>query len=518
MGTSNQANQQFLETAKPDALLFHKGLNQSRAIQNQLLLKILKENAQTTLGQELDFSAIKTVPHFQKQVPLLEDWQTIQNSIEKMLAGEANILFQGVPLFFEETSGSKSVAKRIPYNNALLGGFQRAINTWFDDLHHQNPKIFTGTAYWSLSPPQKSKTISLGGIPIGAPSDAAYFTPHQQRLLKEILVAPDFLSAQGDAKTFYTATWVALLRAKMLTFFSVWSPMFLIRLQNFLIENKNAILEALKKTEPARQKLLNAAAQDFSWAILFPHLEMVSCWDQGQASVWIPQLKTIIGAVPFQGKGLLATEGVTTIPIGRHHLLAYQSHFYEFRDVASGEILLSHQLQRTKQYEVLLTTQGGLFRYATKDIVVCTAFIGDTPSLQFLGRGQDTSDLVGEKLSLWQLSHDFQDLQQKLGIQTQGIYLVRYTHPKPGYKLFVSGVAAPAAQELTTAYEKILNQNPYYQQAVRMEQLTGLTYLITANDFTEQLYQHYQRKMKIADGDLKLPLFYTAEFLMPIIN
>ena len=87
-----------------------------------------------------------------------------------------------------------------------------------------------------------------------------------------------------------------------------------------------------------------------------------------------------------------------TIPIGESFPLATTSHFFEFIDGA-GEVRLAHELERGREYEVVLTNGAGLWRYRIGDAVECTGHVAATPSLRFLGRVASLSDLRGEKLS-----------------------------------------------------------------------------------------------------------------------
>ena len=62
-------------------------------------------------------------------------------------------------------------------------------------------------------------------------------------------------------------------------------------------------------------------------------------------------------------------------------------------DLCSG-----HELIAGTQYEVVMTTSGGLYRYRTGDCVVCEGFADKLPVLRFSGRRGLTCDIVGEKL------------------------------------------------------------------------------------------------------------------------
>jgi hypothetical protein len=512
-----EANQLFLAAGAADADFYRTHLGACHDIQIQILQNILGTNAQTAYGQKHKFHRIKSVQQYQDFVPVLTSWEELKGDIQKMELGAPNILFQGLSLFFEETSGSMGRPKVIPYCRQLLAGFQRALNAWLHDLNIQDPEIFSGAAYWSLSPPIKRTRKSPAGIPVGAPGDAAYFSDIQQSLLREIVVIPE--RATKDATTFYIETWAALLMCPKLTFISVWSPVFLIRLHQFLMHHHAAIAQRIASFQHAVKKLQSARACQFSWALLFPDLRLISCWNQGQASVWMPQLQAIAGTVPIQGKGLLATEGVTTIPYGNgHHLLAYTAHFYEFRDPATGVCSCSNDLTIGVTYEIILTTQGGLYRYATGDLVICVGYVEQTPDLKFLGRGKEISDMVGEKLSALPLPQFFKTIQSQQGITATAMYLCSHVTPRPGYRLLISGVDENDAQILTKALESCLFQNPYYEQAVQLGQLTPLGYLCIPDDFSLRLFRHYQNQKRIRDGDIKLPLLYTQDFLKPLLD
>src|SRR5690606_36641210 len=95
---------------------------------------------------------------------------------------------------------------------------------------------------------------------------------------------------------------------------------------------------------------------------------------------------------------LLATAAVVTIPYETMKPVAITSHFFEFRD-HRGDIRRAHELEHGHMYEVIVTNGAGLWRYALGDMVECDGHLADTPSLRFLGRKGNVSDLRGEKLS-----------------------------------------------------------------------------------------------------------------------
>ena len=99
-----------------------------------------------------------------------------------------------------------------------------------------------------------------------------------------------------------------------------------------------------------------------------------------------------------QGKGLLATEAPMTIPLIKAQgcVPVLNEVFFEFEH--QGNIYHLHELELGKVYSIIISQKGGLYRYRIGDRVRVTHYYLKTPCLEFLGRTETTSDLVGEKL------------------------------------------------------------------------------------------------------------------------
>lgn len=133
---------------------------------------------------------------------------------------------------------------------------------------------------------------------------------------------------------------------------------------------------------------------------LWPELDCISCWADGPSAALVTELQSRFPRVFIQPKGLLATEGFISLPrVGQSGaVLALRCHFFEFVDPA-GQVWLAHQLQKGQEYEVVITTGGGLYRYKLGDRVELLGHWRAAPILQFLGRVGGISDHFGEKLA-----------------------------------------------------------------------------------------------------------------------
>lgn len=253
---------------------------------------------------------------------------------------------------WEETSGSSGVKKRIPYTRTLRREFDRAIAPWIVSLFTSEPRAFAGEAYWSLSP--------------GAESDEEALGPIQRRLVRAVQAVPSSVRLTQD--NFREETRSHLKRCRTLSLISVWHPSF-----------------------------LDLLVGDLDTEATWPHLRVISCWADANAAQAAAALAKRFPHAKIQPKGLLSTEGFVTIPYEGENVLAYRSHFYEFRQGES--VRLAHELEIGQRYDVILTTGGGLRRYDTEDIVEVAGYREQAPVLKFIGRAHHISDHFGEKLN-----------------------------------------------------------------------------------------------------------------------
>lgn len=186
----------------------------------------------------------------------------------------------------------------------------------------------------------------------------------------------------------------------------------------------------------------------------------------------------------LQGKGLLATEGIVTVP--RHGaadpVTVPNAHFLEFIPCpADGAALganvaerprLLHELDSEEAYEVLLTTGAGLARYRIGDVVRCTGHWRGLPMLRFEGRGDLVSDLVGEKLHAHRVEACLLKSVASTGIQT-GFALLAPRQDLKGYRLHVEAPPADATR-LAKSVDACLARDPGYAYARRLGQLLAV--------------------------------------------
>ncbi|WP_147676999.1 GH3 auxin-responsive promoter family protein [Algibacter pacificus] len=103
--------------AKPFAKRVFKSIqkwaNHPVETQEKVFKDLIAKAAGTKFGQDHDFSSIHSFEDFVKRVPV-RDYEALKPYVEKVVAGELDILWKGKPIYFAKTSGTTSGSKYIP--------------------------------------------------------------------------------------------------------------------------------------------------------------------------------------------------------------------------------------------------------------------------------------------------------------------------------------------------------------------------------------------------------------------
>jgi hypothetical protein len=212
----------------------------------------------------------------------------------------------------------------------------------------------------------------------------------------------DTSSAISNSENWRRATLLRLIESTQLRMLSVWSPTFLSAVIEPLLNaaQRAATMDWLcERLSTPRRTALRRALDAGDFEQLWPELQIISCWMDGPSRDYAQKLADLFPRCRLVPKGLFATEGVVSIPWGITNQcpLAIDSHVLEFLD-ASGEVHAAHELLDGHQYQPLLTTSGGLYRYCLGDVIEVDGFINQTPCVRFCGRSDARCDLTGEKL------------------------------------------------------------------------------------------------------------------------
>lgn len=482
------------------ARALHAACEDPAAAQAAVLRRVLTGAAGSRYGQAHGFEGITTPEAYQARVPVV-DGEGLRPWVEAIARGEPEVLTTEPVLMLERTSGSASAAKLVPYTASLRAEFQAATSAWLHDLYTRRPALRGRTAYWSISPLGRAPERTAGGLPIGFEDDTAYFEPAERWVLGRLMAAPPALREAPDLATCRYVTWRHLLQGRGPALVSVWHPSFLTLMVEGARQEADRLLHDLAHgalsppeplplalharlsqglaPDPARARALAARLREGPWrgSDLLPDLALVSCWTEGAATRALPALQAHFPGVEVQGKGLLATEGVVSVPLldAPGALPALTSHFLEFVPVDDAEARprLVHELEDGACYEVLLTTGGGLHRYALRDVVEVVGRLGRVPLLGFRGRAGLVSDLVGEKLAAVFVEDVLARVLTAHALGGRFAMLAPASGGEPpGYELYVAAeLDHEGLEHLTLGLELGLRDNPHYAYARELGQL-----------------------------------------------
>jgi len=96
-----------------------KWMNNPHQAQKNTLKKLLTRAQNTQFGKDHGFASIKSYKEFQQKVPI-RDYEGLRPYVDKIIAGEEDVLWPGRPLYFSKTSGTTSGAKYIPITKASM--------------------------------------------------------------------------------------------------------------------------------------------------------------------------------------------------------------------------------------------------------------------------------------------------------------------------------------------------------------------------------------------------------------
>ena len=135
--------------------------------QERVFQSLISDASDTEFGRDHNFKNIKTHADFVKYVPV-RDYEALKSYVEKMVAGEEDILWKGKPLYFAKTSGTTSGAKYIPITKeSMPSHIDAAKNAILLYIYETgNTKIVTGKMIFLQGSPvlETKNGIQLGRL------------------------------------------------------------------------------------------------------------------------------------------------------------------------------------------------------------------------------------------------------------------------------------------------------------------------------------------------------------------
>jgi hypothetical protein len=513
----------FFELGKREVSRFDIDSLSPEAAQSRHLLDIVARNAGSAFGKKHGFGTIQTARDFQNAVPI-NDYDSLSEYINRAAAGEKNQLTTEDPFMFATTSGTAGERKMIPVTRSYIKEFRRASVVSGFNLLKGHPNLTKGIALSVFSPAEEGRTA--GDIPYGAISGRLYM--EEPKLIKRFISPIPyevFIIRHYDSR-YYTLLRLALVLP--VTVIYTLNPSTIVMLGKRLemyadslirdiadgaINPPQAlppeVLTAVKpflKPNPERARALSALLESgmFKAENIWPNLSLISCWTKAAAAFYLQDLPQYFGSTPVSDITYGASEGRGTVNLGgEKQALSIRSHFFEFVAVEDWEAgnkkaLLAHELEEGREYYILFTTSGGLYRYHINDIVKVVGWHNRTPLIEFLHKGGNISSFTGEKLTESQVTEAMLATQKELNFRARFFTLIPVFRPEPHYELYLEFDGTPFQNEnaLGEAFDRHLSRlNIEYEAKRDSHRLSAIKVVSLPFESYERL-----RKELVAQG------------------
>lgn len=454
------------------------------AHQRRVLTDLLEFNSRTAYGRRHGFDRIRTLDDYRRAVPL-QTYADLEPYIERAAAGEPDVLTADRPAVFFTSSGSTGAHKKIPVTPRFMRTtfFPFYYAAWAPLIEHFPDVLAHPAAVLNLKhdPVAAPPTTASGrphvgasqvdfGETFGEPLSAEPGTGAPWATLPVPVAAGDHtekmylrlrLAVEHDVRCVIgiNPAMVAALPYQL----RLWWP-------RILKEVHNGILGGLPhgSPNPARAAELEQLADRHGTvrpAHVWPRMRALFCWTTAVASLYLPRLREEFGThVTALPAPVAASEGPVAVPLDRHPTagsLVVTASVYEFADAdadltADTPTLRPHELEAGRDYHVVFSHVGGLYRYAVGDVVRVVDHQGGVPRLEYTGRGV-RSDHAGERLRDAQVIRALSAALAATGLELRNAACRVTTAARPAYAFAVAPLT-PWSREESERFTGLLDQ------------------------------------------------------------
>lgn len=413
--------------------------------QKKLLKRICSDASNTLYGKDKGLTRLGSYTDFCAKISK-QTYGDLEPYIELVTKGNADVLFPGHPICFNTTSGTTAKPKFIPLSRRGLNACQVAGQMFMYSIINEQRGAVDGKLLVLGSLAIEGETE--GGVPFGSASGRA--AQSDSAIIRNKYVIDHRILGIKDYSAKYYAIALLAMQTDNISFLGTANPSSLLVLAEQINKHKVQLLSDLRNgtvtdkislSEGERalvQSYVQAhpdkAAQIESRVLADPDkqlrplhfltdLKVISCWQGGNCSSYIPKLAQWYGNVPLRDPGYLSSEASAAVPLTSNSdagCLNVSEYFFEFIPVEDQSrkepYLLAHELELGKQYYVIFTSNSGLFRYDINDIVEVSGFFNKVPLIKFIQKGSGVTSITGEKVYEQQLSSAVQNAASITGV------------------------------------------------------------------------------------------------------
>ena len=403
----------------------------------KLLDTIINDNKNTEYGKKYNFSEIKTIDDYKKNVPLTK-YDDYEPYINRMFDGENNILTAYPIIGYLYTSGSENfIQKKIPLtikpleNLGIKPFFVRnKIMSKYKTDHHDYSVLHINNHYIDINKEPPKKFIL---------SEIAYYYVYKNKIedFNKYLGGPDLMFDFDTVDILYEKIWISILvdhieiieaayMYSVLQFFIEFEKSY----KDIISDIRKRIINPKKKlSEKAKKYLLDLPVSEER--LQYVEKECQKGFDNIASRLW-KNLHIIIGirsrAFLYENKTLdkyskdidkssflyASSESFIGFPIdvnNFNYLIDPTYCFYEFipyneenqNNSNTEKTLLINEVENDKLYELVITTLSGFYRYKMGDIIKITKNNQNEVLFEFFCRKNLLVNIRQEKTTIIQI-------------------------------------------------------------------------------------------------------------------
>ncbi|MEL7023504.1 MAG: GH3 auxin-responsive promoter family protein [Pseudomonadota bacterium] len=435
--------------------------------QASYLTTLLERNSDSAFGQKHDFAGVAD-PVAYRDIPFMRYDEVAGFDSADYWSTPANYTKDRVSAWFL-TSGSSSTPKRIPVTSSLVREKAGAFSLFWDAIYADHPALKTGKFIANFGDSGHSARDANNILEV---SETTFWNQRMQgfQASDRWPIPRQITAIESPALRYYAAARLAL-QGELHGMMGL-NPSTLLKFCEVLTNESDRLTSGLKTgnwgileldTTELPEKLTsrlqsNASAADRLTAAasrggklqlpdLWPTLELIISWQSALVGPYLKLLREHSGGIAYRDYITQSSECIMAIPMSDNDcggLLAYQTHFYEFIPEAQTEAshpsaLCAHELTPGEQYELVVTTGGGLYRYRTADCMRVVGFENGIPHLSFQYRLGRTSSITGEKLTEAQVLDALASVAAGSPLIRQDVFVHPRTGERPHYALLTAG-------------------------------------------------------------------------------
>lgn len=437
------------------------------------LMRILSDNEKTLYGQRYGFHKIRSEGDFRRKVPLTE-----YEAYETM--GRRPSDYTAYPVeCMVTTSGTTGRQKEFYLTTETLERY----SSYICDMPYVLSNCGSGMhLHLSIFRPAKNGRTLLS---------AAYYSGLREKGLMDFSSfagGEELLFSDKISEAVYVKAWLAISNPELVSIQGIFLYDALLLFSyiegnwKLLLEDmrsgqitagledsvKEALLACrLKEMElKEREEILEEGFHTPIVPRLWPKLKFISGIGGEMYKIQGEALKKYTGDVPVYYFAYASSECMAGIALEMdkaEYALLPGSAYYEFL-AKDGMSLLPGEVYIGEEYEVVVTTFSGLYRYRTGDIVRIVSFIGETPVFKVIGRRKSVLNLAGEKLDEETVRAAVERWAEEEKVELKDFAVGIDTEELPGRYCLFGEIIGKDTQEASGFFDSILCElSPDYQ-------------------------------------------------------